>query len=105
MFVERIIARLPSVEALFAKEANAIVGTIRAGIEVEAGFGKLFFGVSEHLKNDSYGITRTLAGVICLCGQFRALEPPRPLEVEPRFFVVFRNDARRPSYVKYWSVS
>ena len=88
-----------------AKETNAIVGTIGAGIEVKAGFGKLFFGVSEYLRSDCYERTRTLAGVICLCGQFRAFEPPRPLEVEPRFFVVFRNDARRPSYVKYWSMS
>lgn len=39
VFVKRIIAGFPAVEALFTKEADAVIGAFGARVEVEAGFG------------------------------------------------------------------
>lgn len=103
MLGERVVASFPAVQALLTQETLYIVGTVRARVVPETGFGELSqcqqIIRSPRRKNKASG-TRTLAGVICLCGQLRALEPPRPLAAEPRFFVVFLKVARRPSYVK-----
>lgn len=101
MLGERVVAGFPAIQTLLTQETLHIVGAVRAGVVPETGFGELSHcqQILKKQKNKA-SRTRTLAGVICLCGQLRALDPPRPLAAEPRFFVVFLKVARRPSYVK-----
>lgn len=99
MFQERVVARLPAVEAFAAEKTGDIVGESMGWVEVEACVGELPKAPSVESDKGGGGGRRTLAGAICLCGQPSAL--PRPLAVEPLFFAVFWNEARRASRIMY----
>ncbi len=86
-------------------EACAVVRVVRARIEVETGIRELEEEVfSQSVSKRCRSEQLTLCGVICLCGQFNGFAAPRPA-VEPRFLVILRKDARRPSYVPYFSMA